>query len=55
MKTIVNLIVPFTFSDEKEYLVNLNSKPTKIRINHFKNNDATENSTFIRSTYGFGS
>ena len=42
MKTIIKLIVPFTFSDEKEYLVNLISKPAKIRISHFKNNDVIE-------------
>ena len=41
-KTFVKLLIPFTFSDEKEYLVKLSGQIASIKIKHIKNSEGIE-------------
>jgi hypothetical protein len=47
-KTIVKLIVPYTFSDEREYSIRLSGKVAIARIKHVKNSEGIEASKGIR-------
>ena len=41
-KTFVKLLIPFTFSDEKEYIVRLSGQVASIKIKHIKNSEGME-------------
>jgi hypothetical protein len=47
-KTIVKLIVPYTFSDEREYSIRLSGRIAIVKIKHVKNSEGIEASKGIR-------